>query len=496
MKLLWGKFLIKCFLVLMPFWIVWGYIWLFPMNYINSTGIHYLSNKNVVNDMNQSYDVVILGDSVSNASFAPEYMSEGTLNLGMNTATPIEAYFVLSEYLEKHKAPKTCFLAFALHHMAGENYLYEANFFSHRFSVRQELEILKQAELYNEKSILKGGIYNSYKKWLSYRLRLPNKYIHALINSFPKGRKGENCNTVKQSLMHRGTMVSRSVRESNDYKFKYYKDYIVHPLYDAYYRKIFDLCNENGIQVHIVMTPICTNVFCMDKYQKSLHAYHQKIQEDYPNVTFLDRLDGFERQHLQDTHHVNIHGSLKFSKAIKRLYPEAFEAIENDSISRNTIDGMVDYLKLENYPSEILRRVENTNFSVLIIRWPNMGGNDEDLLASVDECYPLMREQVGALCSRRERKEAAVFFVNGLDKNNRNENSVDGIRLWNTPQSAWILRMNGTKASLVLPWEKKPVDIDPKLAVDMTVVIVNCYDKKIISVKNFAFSHGSYKLIQ
>lgn len=512
------KFLIKCFCVLMPLWIVWGYIWFFPDYYVAGGSNHPLINQGVMDDINQSFDVVVLGDSVANASFAPEYMSEGTINLGVNATTPVEAYYILLDYLQAHNVPKTCFLVFAPKHMARENGLYESYFFTHRFSVSRELEILKQAHVYREDSILKGNIYNMYKEWLSYRLRLPNKYIHELINSLPNRRRNLHCTHVKTAIMHRGNICSRYTTESNDYEWKSYEDFIVRPLFDVYYRKILDLCNAHGIKVHIVMTPICPNVYCTEKYQQSLHDYYNKLQNDYPNITFLDRIGGFERKHMQDTHHVNLHGALKFSKIIKRLYPEEFKESENGFISSKTIDGMVDYLQMENYPSEILRRVEDTNFSVLIIRWPNMGGEDLDLIEAVNECYPLMRQQAGVLTSRT--KDAAAFFVNGMEKSTYIERGIDGSRLWNTAGEEWILRMdestvvrdinlvsgpsgqeqvlrmNESKASLVLPWEEVPFEIDPELAIDMTVVIINGYDKKIVSTKDFIFSQGSYKLFR
>lgn len=492
---MWRRLAVKCFFVLLPFWVIWIYLWLCPMSYVYTDTIHFLSNKWLTENTSKSYDVLILGDSTANASFVPEYLSETTVNLGLTQTTPIEAYYVLHDYLQNHPKPKVCFVSFWIGHMKEENGLYTKIFSSHRFSASQELEIVKQGELYNEQSIWTG---TAYKDWLAYRLRLPNKYAAELISSFVYwGTKNKNLQLMKLLLTHRGAHVTRTIEESGNYEYVTYENYTVSPIMDVYYRKIFDLCNENGIQVYVVMTPICPNVRCTEGYQDTLYDYHGNIQKEFPNVAFFDRLEGFERKHLRDESHVNMHGALKFSKAIKRSYPDVFTT-EDMPISRNTIDGMVDYLKMENYPSEILRRVENTDFSVLMIRWPRMGGYDKDLLDAVEECYPSMRKQVEPL-STKEGNDLAVFFVNGLTKSKKIEKSSDEFQILNASANnqatRFALQVEGTETKLQLPWEVSPLELNPQLAADMTAVILNHYDDTVVSVKNFGYSHGSYVLI-
>ena len=275
-----------------------------------------------------------------------------------------------------------------------------------------------------------------------------------------------------------------------------FRTYNPPPFFDAYYRKILQKCEENGIQVRIVITPLVPNTKRTPQYQEALHTYYEKLKADYPTITFLDRMSDFGWRHFSDTsHHLNIHGALKFTKAIKRLYPEDFADAANNPISRNTIDGMTDYLQMENYPGEILRRVEDTDFSAVIIRWPGKGGHDEDVLAAVDECYPSMRERANPLSEKGT--EAAVFFVNGMAKeSNVEQNGNDFSLSDHRMQEPLRLHIeNDAKATLHLPWQKEPLKIDPKLAMDMTVVILNHYDNKVVAVKHFAFSHGSYQLI-
>lgn len=317
-------------------------------------------------------------------------------------------------------------------------------------------------------------------------------------NKFSKRytRNKANAEAIQIRAKHRGTSWGRRRNENKNHKEQPFTKYTVHPFYDDYYRKIIKKCVENNIKVRILMTPLAPYVKRTDLYQEELHAYYDKLRADYPNVSFFDRMNDFDSRHIQDIDHLNLHGALKFTKAIKRLYPEDFADAANDPVSRNTIDGMTDYLQMENYPGEILRRLEETNFSAVIIRWPGKGGHDEDVLAAVGECYPSMLERAKPL-AEKGGTEAAVFFVNGMAKEsivkqNGNDFSLSDNR---TQEPLRLHIENNAKATLHLPWQADPLKIDPKLAMDMTVVILNHYDNSIVAVKHFAFSHGSYQLI-
>lgn len=492
---LWAKFCIKCFLVLLPFWVVWGYIGAFPLNYMDEENAFFAWNKRIVHMQSlNTYDVLILGDSLNSAAYEPEYMSERVLNLALINATPMDMYYTLCDYLETHPAPKVCYISFHPIHLTQPGGLFIRTFYSHMRTLQQEWEILRQAEAYHEETIL---LPTAYKDWLSCRLCLPNKYLPALCNAAFNNRKISNETVVHLGSVHRGTFYSRTVREFNhNLDNRSPSLYKPKPFFDDYFRKIFQKCETSRITVRIVMTPFLSDTKNTYNHQ-DLCDYYKSFHIEKPDmISFYEMENGFTSIHFQDTNHLNMHGALKFTKAIKRLYPEDFANAANDPVSRNTIDGMTDYLQMENYPGEILRRVEDTDFSAVIIRWPGKGGHDEDVLAAVDEYYPSMRERAEPL-AEKGGTEAAVFFVNGMAKEsivkqNGNDFSLSDNR---TQEPLRLHIENNAKATLHLPWQADPLKIAPKLAMDMTVVILNHYDNSIVAVKHFAFSHGSYQLI-
>lgn len=465
------------------------------MNYVSSEIPDYFVHKIWTNThFTQPYDVLILGDSTTNSAYQPEYLSERVLNLALGGTSPPEMYYPLCDYLRLNPPPKVCYIFFQDMHMHGASTLFKRTFYSHMLTWKQEFVILQQAEKYQEKSIFTPMMY---RDWLSYRLRLPNVYLPSLLDSRFYKRRKTNEDALRNYMKHRGSSISFGTRETQDREHVEFATYAPPQFFDDYFRKILQLCEKNGIKVRIVMTPLIPSAQRTPEYQTEMHTYYERLKADYPSLDFVDRMEGFIWRHFCDTsHHLNIHGALKFTKAIKRRYPEDFSDAVNDPVSRNTIDGMTDYLQMENYPGEILRRVEDTDFSAVIIRWPGKGGRDEDILTAVGECYPSMSKQAKTL-NERSNKDATAFFVNGLAKDScmekiGNDFLISDARL---SQSILLRVMSETRAEVFLPWSEKPLIIAPNPDTDMTVVILNHYDNEVVAIKHFAYAHGGYVLI-
>ena len=79
---------------------------------------YYLWNKDFCSTPHDSqYDVIILGDSVANSAYMPEILSDHTVNLSIGGTTPMEAYYILKEWLHHNKAPKTVYMSFMDFHL-------------------------------------------------------------------------------------------------------------------------------------------------------------------------------------------------------------------------------------------------------------------------------------------------------------------------------------------------------------------------------------------
>ena len=74
---------------------------------------YYLWNREITNTkQDKKYDVLILGDSVANAAYIPEVLSDHVINLALGGTTPVENYYTMQDWLKYNPAPKVCYISF------------------------------------------------------------------------------------------------------------------------------------------------------------------------------------------------------------------------------------------------------------------------------------------------------------------------------------------------------------------------------------------------
>ena len=196
-KLFW-----KSLCVMFPMLVAIGYFHARPMSYADGEIPYYIWNKDkATTTSDKPYETIILGDSVANAAYAPEILSDRTLNLSLGGTTTVENYYILRDWLE--------------HNKDGPGIL-------------------------SEHPVL---------EYLSYELCLPNKYIAAFTNaSFNQRYKG-NAEARRLNELHGGRYIGRGTTEYQSDSENVYTEFTVAPLIDVYYRKILALCRENQITV-------------------------------------------------------------------------------------------------------------------------------------------------------------------------------------------------------------------------------------------------------
>ncbi|MBQ9538054.1 MAG: hypothetical protein IJU95_02190, partial [Treponema sp.] len=103
-----GKLAVLLTLVLffLPVIAVKVYIWKYPLRWCNDTGVKFVWARNFVRkNHGAGYNVVVLGDSDTNAAFAPELLGEDVLDLAVFSTEPHDDYYVFKEYLSHNQAP-------------------------------------------------------------------------------------------------------------------------------------------------------------------------------------------------------------------------------------------------------------------------------------------------------------------------------------------------------------------------------------------------------
>ena len=333
----------------------------------------YIWNKRITKDYSQisKFDTVILGDSVGNSDYCPEYLSETTINLALGGTTPVENYFTLKRALKTGAPIKNVFFTFIDFHLQGEDCLYSRVFYSHLLSFADELTIIKDAYKLKDQSVIQGG---TILDWLGYRLWFPSKYLPALLNAGINTRKGSNNDMMYLDDIHRGTYISRNLSENLDYNDWKFTKFFVSPLNELYLHKILEICKKYDINAIFVIPPFHPRIIKTDEYRNQRQDYYSKLIEKYPNaevVNFDETGEFNDGTNFIDVWHMNIHGSYKFTSLLKEKFKNTvFKNSHNEESSAKTIAGKIDYISLDNNLDSLVNRIDN-DFSAIIYNKKN-----------------------------------------------------------------------------------------------------------------------------
>lgn len=333
------KLLAKGALVMLPMLVIYIYIWVSPMAFMDEEIPHYLWNKEKTNTPeDRYYDTIILGDSIANAAYMPEILSETTINLSLGGMTPVENYYILQDWLSSHSAPKVCYISFQDAHFLVDDCFWSRTMYTHRFRREQIREIIRTAEVYREHSILTEHYWMDV---LSYELRLPNKYMASLLNGGFNQRYETNKEEQRLDELHGGRYIARDAKGFDGGHKVVLDEFYVNPLFEDYYRRLIGLCVDQGIQVRLVKLPHPENVSFTEEYRTQFYEYYEILKQDYPGIT-VDWIPTYQKECFVDENHLSNYGALCFSSEIRKLYPEDFPdaplneqqvAAVNDSIS-------------------------------------------------------------------------------------------------------------------------------------------------------------------
>lgn len=451
-----GKLFFKLFLYFLPLWLIILYIALFPQNYGYSIISYNLWHKEKCKDEElKNYNNIVIGDSVSNAAYVPDYISEDFINLSIPQSTPIEDYFVLKEILRIH-TPSTIFISFMDHHIAGNmNGLFTERMFSHRFDIITEAEIIYYAIKNSEKS---GFPKNYIHDWLSYRFYLPAVFMPSLLNARFKARKYENKAFIELVELHRGSFISRSQQENIDNRLVNFNSYQIGNVQRKFYNKILQLCQDNDIKVKIVVLPLNPKIRFSAEYIQQKKEFYSSLEGHYPNVEVVWPFVDLSSTDFIDTHHMNVHGAFKFSSALRKRFENELNFSSVEDISMMTIQGQEDYIRLETEYFTLLERIRQP-FSAVIFN------------------------QTGTLTEE-------------FEKNSGIQSVMKNLFCLNTAELKDIsLKKNKGLSFVDFLYNDKKISLGKDSLADLHVIIMNNKSKTIVTEKRFVIKDGGLKLI-
>lgn len=355
-----AKLIIKCGCVMLPLLVVCIYMRSHPLAFMDNEAPHYLWNKIKTNTVNgQNYDVLILGDSAANAAYMPETLSGTTLNLALGGTSPVENYYTLQDWLAHNPAPKACYISFKDFHLQKEDCFWTRTMYSHRYTLRQNLEMLKKAIEYKEPSILTKHYILDF---VSYELFLPNKYITSFMNASFNQRYQGNRSTQQADDLYGGRYIARGLNEYVPSGEIVNEKFYVNPLFDYYYRKILEVCRENQIDVHLIKLPFPENISFTEEYVEGFNRYYEELQKEYPDIR-VDRFSAYPKLYFADSDHMNTRGALSFSAELKEMYPEDFEGAV---VTSGQISAINEEIKAENKIEWIVKCINGRPYTVVI----------------------------------------------------------------------------------------------------------------------------------
>jgi len=316
------KFFGKCILALFPLLAVVIYTALFPFGYMDSEYPSWKYTKEVsknvssVSGVTSSDITLILGDSRAMADLVPSEMDSQTLNLGVGGATSIEMYYTLNSYIKNNGCPQNVIIMFApFHYSIIDNFWTRTAYFNY-LSVNDMVDLYKTAEATGSETLLVKGYKNDL---LSYRLRFPDKYLPALMNSKGIGRLSENKTVYENAVSNFGYGEFGTLDGCSDLNYETNYDKM-HTTDDAlliqiYVEKLLKLCSDNNISTELMIPPMNEASYNALKpsYVESLDSYFSDLSIKYPKIKINKNIPCYDNKYFGDSSHLNYDGAVKFT---------------------------------------------------------------------------------------------------------------------------------------------------------------------------------------
>lgn len=460
------QFYLTCICVLLPVVCISLYCHFGMIKFVDDEAPYFLWNREMVNNHHEEfYDTIILGDSTANAAYEPAVLSDGTINLALGGITPIDSYYILKNWLANNQAPKVCYISHFDAHFSIEAWFWKRVMFTHLHHADQNIVIMRDALKYKDPNICTE---NWLEDFVSYQLCLPDKYMTSIINAHVNQRYEANLAAQMNASLHSGRYMKKGTEEYAG-EAEVYRSFTVAPLIDAYYRRLIELCIENGIQVRIVKLPVSETYSYSDEYVKEFAGYYAALKEEFPEIT-VDWIKNYEWNMFADKSHLNSHGALQFSTELKSMHPEDFNS---DIFSEGQIAATNDSIQEENKVEEILKWMGGHDYTAVIC---DLSGQLGTVYNNVirPEFGPLFPE-LGLFGPIWEDDMAKVYYVSGLDHEKQLDimPSADGM----TVQVGGVLAAD---------WHGTPGMLG--------IVVVDNYNDCVVCTKSFRYVDNSFVL--
>ncbi|MCR4589213.1 MAG: hypothetical protein K5668_00135 [Lachnospiraceae bacterium] len=314
--------LLKNFILLsIPMVLVSIYTFVNPMGYMSVEYAMWAEERDALKSDVSAVDTLIIGDSRAKSSVIPaEISGEGDVyNIAVGGATSIEMYYAVREYLKNHAAPERAFVIFAPYHFCDIDNWQQTQYYNY-LSLPELAETECNAVKYAEYRIsYRGALADA----LSFRLRLPNKYMDALISARGNGNLQENRAKYESVREEAGYTAFGEDEYNDELNYEAHKtEFDLSPMVDSYYRKMLDLLYSSGVEVIIEQAPVnrASDKETDENFYQGYASYMNDIEKSYPGTVVVKDVPVYDNSCFGDNNHMNRRGAEKYSRELAAKY--------------------------------------------------------------------------------------------------------------------------------------------------------------------------------
>lgn len=309
-------FFLKLILALFPVLAVILYTALFPYGYMDSEYPSWKYTKDIAADCH-SPNTVIVGDSRAMADLMPDMFDNKTINLAVGGASSIEMYYTLNNLIKNNGAPENVIIMFApFHYTIIDNFWTRTAYFNY-LSISDMRDLYSYANATGSETLLAPGYKNDL---LSYRLRFPDKYLPALINSKLTNRYYVNQDLYAKISTNLGYGEFGTADGCSDlnYETSYDRMHTSQDavLIDIYVNRLLKLCEDNNINTYLSIPPMNSSSIenLKASYVEELTEYFNELERKHPAIIIDKTIPDYDDIYFGDSSHLNKKGAEKFTE--------------------------------------------------------------------------------------------------------------------------------------------------------------------------------------
>ncbi len=259
---------------------------------------------------------VLVGDSRAKSSILPALLHEDTYNIAIGGATPMEMYYATRNYIEKNGAPQNAIVTFAPYHFCDIDNWDQALYYNF-LKPGEVFEIYTKALELKDPVITKKGRIG---EMVSYRLRLPSKYLSQMYEGKFTGNLSSNQERFDQIRGDLGYCEFGNAAGDDGLTHECYHEYFDYiPIVTLYYDRLLKLLIDNNVNVVVVQPPInqASSDGMHQEFLDGFTGYMEDIAEKYPQITVFPEIPVYDNIYFGDSIHVNRKGAALFTGDLK-----------------------------------------------------------------------------------------------------------------------------------------------------------------------------------